>query len=265
MPSAPFAPGTARERSLPDLLRRLRRLPRGAHLQLRGVAFMSTYGFGPAVEQWGGFLSDVVRVPYAEHMLVPLPAGVEPAAVASASDNLATRGARSARRSPSGRGRRCSWSAAPGRGSIGLYAAALAVALGAESVTYLDPDARRREIAAGSARTRSQQAPERLGPFPITVDAVRRSRRLALALHATAPDGCARASRSTSASSRAAAALDVHEGHHVQDRPRERARGHASRARADRQRRAPPGAGDHARGGWADARRALSSATGRSW
>src|SRR6202035_996693 len=42
------------------------------------VAFMSTYGFGPAVEQWGGFLSDVVCVPYAEHMLVPLPDGVEP-------------------------------------------------------------------------------------------------------------------------------------------------------------------------------------------
>ena len=35
-----------------------------------GVAFMSSYGFGPAVEQWGGFLSDVVCVPYAEHMLV---------------------------------------------------------------------------------------------------------------------------------------------------------------------------------------------------
>jgi hypothetical protein len=53
-----------------------------------GVAFMSSYGFGPAVERWGGFLSDVVCVPYAEHMLVPVPPGLEPAAVASASDNI---------------------------------------------------------------------------------------------------------------------------------------------------------------------------------
>ena len=52
------------------------------------VPFMSTYGFGPAVERWGGFLSDLVEVPFAEHMLVPVPEGLEPSAVASASDNL---------------------------------------------------------------------------------------------------------------------------------------------------------------------------------
>src|SRR6185312_10629469 len=54
-----------------------------------GVPFMSTYGFGPAVDEWGGFLSDLVAVPYASHMLVPLPDGLEPARVASASDNIA--------------------------------------------------------------------------------------------------------------------------------------------------------------------------------
>lgn len=54
-----------------------------------GVPFMSTYGFGPAVAEWGGFLSDLVAVPYAEHMLVPRPEGLEPARVASASDNIA--------------------------------------------------------------------------------------------------------------------------------------------------------------------------------
>ena len=57
------------------------------------VGFMSTYGFGPAVERWGGFLSDLVCVPYAEHMLVPVPDGVAPAAVASASDTSRTPGA----------------------------------------------------------------------------------------------------------------------------------------------------------------------------
>jgi len=60
----------------------------GAHIELHGVAFMSTYGFGPAVERWGGFLSDLVCLPYAEHMLVALPQGLAPAALASASDNI---------------------------------------------------------------------------------------------------------------------------------------------------------------------------------
>src|SRR6202012_993040 len=61
---------------------------RGRPGNCASVAFMSTYGFGPAVGRWGGFLSDAVYVPYAEHMLVPVPEGVEPAAVASASDNI---------------------------------------------------------------------------------------------------------------------------------------------------------------------------------
>jgi threonine dehydrogenase-like Zn-dependent dehydrogenase len=57
---------------------------RGRTSNCTEVAFMSTYGFGPAVERWGGFLSDTVCVPYAEHMLVKLPAGLDPATVASA-------------------------------------------------------------------------------------------------------------------------------------------------------------------------------------
>jgi threonine dehydrogenase-like Zn-dependent dehydrogenase len=154
-----------------------------------GVPFMSTYGFGPAVEQWGGFLSDVVCVPYAEHMLVPLPAGVQPATAASASDNIAD-GWRAVGPPLAERpGAAVLVMGGAGAGSIGLYAAGLAVALGAESVTYLDPDPRRREIAAALGADALAQAPKRLGPFPITVDAGADPQRLALALQATAPDG----------------------------------------------------------------------------
>ncbi|HEV3047215.1 MAG TPA: alcohol dehydrogenase catalytic domain-containing protein [Solirubrobacteraceae bacterium] len=153
------------------------------------VEFMSTYGFGPAVGRWGGFLSDVVLVPYAEHMLAPLPAGVEPASLASASDNIgdAWRAVGPALAEHPG---------APvlviggnGPGSIGLYAAGIAVALGAESVVYLDRDEHRRELAARLGAQTLAQAPGRLGPFPITVDAGGDPELLALALHATAPDG----------------------------------------------------------------------------
>jgi len=150
----------------------------------------STYGFGPAVERWGGFLADSVLVPFADHMLVAVPDALEPAAVASASDNLSDAW-RSVgpplEREPH----------APvlvvgggGAGSIGLYAVAIALALGAEAVTYADLDERRSGVAASlGARTLGEPWPKRLGPFPITVDANGTQEGIGLALSSTAPDG----------------------------------------------------------------------------
>jgi threonine dehydrogenase-like Zn-dependent dehydrogenase len=154
-----------------------------------GVAFMSSYGFGPAVERWGGFLSDVVCVPYAEHMLVPVPAGLEPAAVASASDNIsdAWRTVGPALGEQPGADVLVVGGAGPG--SIGLYAAGLAVALGSESVLYVDADASRREIAAKLGAQTLAETPKRVGPYPITVDASSDPDGLALALRSTAADG----------------------------------------------------------------------------
>jgi threonine dehydrogenase-like Zn-dependent dehydrogenase len=150
----------------------------------------STYGFGPAVERWGGFLADSVLVPFADHMLVPVPEALEPAAVASASDNIsdAWRSVGPALdREPH----------APvlvvgggGAGSIGLYAVAIALALGAETVTYADLDGRRSDVAASlGAKTLEEPWPKRLGPFPITVDANGTQEGIRLALSSTAPDG----------------------------------------------------------------------------
>src|SRR5580704_13698002 len=154
-----------------------------------GVAFMSSYGFGPAVERWGGFLSDVVCVPYAEHMLVPVPAGLEPAAVASASDNIsdAWRAVGPALGEQPGADVLVVGGAGPG--SIGLYAAGLAVALGSQSVLYVDADASRREIAAKLGAQTLAETPKRVGPYAITVDASADPDGLALALRSTAPDG----------------------------------------------------------------------------
>jgi threonine dehydrogenase-like Zn-dependent dehydrogenase len=154
-----------------------------------GVAFMSSYGFGPAVEQWGGFLSDTVCVPYAEHMLVALPGGVEPAAVASASDNIGD-GWRAVGPPLTERpGASVLVVGGAGPGSIGLYAAGLAVALGAEAVTYVDADAHRRQTAERLGAQTLAELPKRLGPFPITVDSSGDPAGLALALRSTAPDG----------------------------------------------------------------------------
>src|SRR5215208_3555079 len=48
----------------------------------------SAYGMQPLGGPWGGALADRLRVPYADAMLVALPAGVDPVAVASVADNV---------------------------------------------------------------------------------------------------------------------------------------------------------------------------------
>jgi alcohol dehydrogenase len=48
----------------------------------------SCYGMGLATGHWGGAFSDQLAVPYADAMLLSLPAGVDPVAAASVADNL---------------------------------------------------------------------------------------------------------------------------------------------------------------------------------
>ncbi len=165
------------------------RCRRGRSANCASVPFMSTYGFGPTVERWGGFLSDLVCVPYAEHMLVPVPAGLQPAAVASASDNIsdAWRAVAPALAEEPGGGVLVVGGA--GAGSIGLYAAGLAVALGSEAVLYVDGDPGRRATAEALGAQTLAELPKRLGPYPITVDSSSDPDGLALALRSTAPDG----------------------------------------------------------------------------
>ncbi len=162
---------------------------RGRSANCSAVPFMSTYGFGPAVDRWGGFLADTVHVPYADHMLVALPGGLAPADVASASDNIADawRAVGPAlEREP---GAEVLVVGGLGPGSIGLYAAAVAVALGAARVLYVDTDERRCERAAAFGCETSGEIVKRLGPFGITVDACGTAEGIGLALRSTAPDG----------------------------------------------------------------------------
>ena len=153
---------------------------------------LSTFGLGPmGGMEWGGLLADRSLVPHADAMLVPLPAGIEPATVASMGDNIAD-------------GWRCvgpQLAAEPGGhvlvvasdagpNSIGLYATGLAVAAGAERVVYLDDDDERRAIAeALGAETLSGPPPRKVGSFPITVDASGSGAGLRCALESTAFDG----------------------------------------------------------------------------
>jgi threonine dehydrogenase-like Zn-dependent dehydrogenase len=157
----------------------------------------SAYGMEPFGGPWGGALSDVVRVPYADAMLVPLADGLDPVAVASVADNVPD-GYRAVagplQETPGAEVLVVGGSAR----SVGLYAAACAKALGAERIVYADTDRGRLYCAAAvgadpvelpAGDDGAPEWPAKFGRFPITVDASGRHAGLHAALRSTAPDG----------------------------------------------------------------------------
>ena len=160
---------------------------RGQTGNCESVPRMSMYGL-PLGPEYGGFLSDAVRVPYADAMLVPIPDEVTASAVASLSDNIPdawrTVGPQldAEPRSPV--------LICAGAGSIALYAAALAVALGSERVDFAGGRPHERGLAGRlGANLLDEEFPDRLGPYPITVDASVDHGGLACALRSVEPDG----------------------------------------------------------------------------
>src|SRR3989449_3549946 len=164
---------------------------RGLTANCTAVPRTSMYGIGAAGGGWGGVLADVVRVPFADAMLVKLPAGVSPATAASAGDNIAD-GWRTAAPYLEGRpGAAVLILGGAGAGSVPLYAAALAGAPGAERGALHHTDARRLEIARrlGAHPNPVSGWPKRLGSYPITVEACQDPDGLACALRSTEPGG----------------------------------------------------------------------------
>lgn len=110
------------------------------------VKELSAFGFGDACGPWGGMIVDELRVPFADHMLVQVPDGIDPLRVAAASDNLAD-GWRTVvphlREKPGAK----VLVIGGGAQSIGLYAAGLACRHGASQVCYMDDSPERLQIA----------------------------------------------------------------------------------------------------------------------
>jgi alcohol dehydrogenase len=151
------------------------------------VERMSMYGL-PMGKNCGGFFSDSVRVPFADAMLVAIPDGVEPASVASLSDNIPdgwrTVGPQLAER-PGAPVLVCAGGAA-----IALYATSIALALGAERVDFAGGSSYIRERAEQlGANLLDSEFPKRLGPYPITVDASSDPEGLGCAVRSTEPEG----------------------------------------------------------------------------
>ncbi|MFT7266054.1 MAG: threonine dehydrogenase-like Zn-dependent dehydrogenase [Halioglobus sp.] len=157
------------------------------------VPALAAYGLGthPAGEH-GGALSDYIRVPFADEMLVQLPDSLTPEAACGLSDNVAD----GFRTVSEGLKR------FPGEPvlvvgglaqSVGLYAVHAALALGSSRVVYTDFDSARLAIAAhAGAQTILMdyaQPPRIEEEFLITVDASALAGGLTYALLSTAPCG----------------------------------------------------------------------------
>ena len=145
-----------------------RRLPANCE----GVPARSMYGFGTLGGlQWGGALAELLHVPYADAMLLPLPAGLDPVAMASAGDNVCD-GLRTVAPFLAARPGAPVLVVGGNAASVGLYAAGLAVALGASQVDYIDRDRERLAVAERlGARPIDEPYAAPRGLYPITVDA----------------------------------------------------------------------------------------------
>lgn len=157
---------------------------------------LAAFGFGPASGPWGGMVTDSIRIPHADHMLVEVPSGVDPLRVAAASDNLSD-----------------AWRAVVppllarsggavlviggGGQSIGLYAAGLAVRHGASRVDYVDDRRERLDVAAAFgattydvARGRKRQVVSAVGrTYDVVVEASSEAQGLREGIRALAPGG----------------------------------------------------------------------------
>ena len=166
---------------------------RGRTESCASVPLMAMYGMAPlAGRDAGGFLADAVHVPFADAMLLRLPERVDTVEATSLSDNVLD-------------GWRC---VAPysselealdaadrrvlviGHGSIGLYAAAVGIALGA-SVDYFDTDEAMLTVAQRlGANTIDAPLPSReVGSYPVTVSTRPDADALHASIRATWPGG----------------------------------------------------------------------------
>lgn len=164
---------------------------------------LAAYGMKPIGGDWGGALSDAIRVPFPDFMLVPIPDGVDPVGAASVSDNMPDgwRAVTALLDTHPGADVLVVGGAGHGSTSIGLYACAFAIALGAARVDYIDHDTGLLELARTLGANPIEATgppqpgpfeghfPRRLGPYGVTVDASAHPAGLALAVRSTDSGG----------------------------------------------------------------------------
>jgi threonine dehydrogenase-like Zn-dependent dehydrogenase len=160
---------------------------RGHTGRCEAVPFGSSYGMGRA-GNFGGGLSDFLRVPFADAMLIPIPANANPLHMIGLAD-MATDAWRAV--GPAMRERPNASVLVLGGATpvIGIYAAGMAVSLGASIVDYIDSDALRRDRAKHyGANTYEHLDACDMRHYEIVVDASGSASQLLAALKRIAPE-----------------------------------------------------------------------------
>ena len=150
---------------------------------------VNMFGFGYSSGEFGGMITDLLRIPFASHMMIKVPNHIPPADIASLSDNIPD-GLRTVdeplKKFPGER----VIIVAGGAPSIGLYALSSALALGAGEVLYYDknlPELQLAEKLGAQVYETDYQFPEKLAP--IVVEASANSKGLHFALKITDAGG----------------------------------------------------------------------------
>ncbi|MFI5215284.1 MAG: zinc-binding dehydrogenase [Candidatus Limnocylindria bacterium] len=151
---------------------------------------LSDYGMQPlSGVEYGGMLSDLIRVPYAEAMLRPIPTSLDPAQLASVSDNVPD-GYRAVAPHLAARPESELLIVGHGLPSIPLYAAQAALALGASRVEFASGDAEQLALAEGlGAQPVETDYGKPRRSYPIVIDAGLSAAGLQYAIRATEPEG----------------------------------------------------------------------------
>lgn len=153
----------------------------------------AAFGLGTHPDgDFGGGFSDLMQVPFADAMLVPLPPPLSPAAACGLSDNVAD-----GYRTVAPHLARFPGEAVLVAGglaqSVGLYAVQAALACGASDVWYVDEDEQRpQQAAALGAKTQQvdyNQSQRAEADYLITVDAACTPEGTAFAIRSTVPCG----------------------------------------------------------------------------
>lgn len=160
---------------------------RGLTGRCLSVPFAASYGMGRDGD-FGGGLADIVRVPFADAMLSPAPAHANPVKLIGLAD-MASDAWRTVApylsQHPEARVAILGGDAPV----IGLYAAGLAVAMGAPQVRYFDRDPRRLAVAASYGAETEADYEAEPGAYDIVVVANAAAKALVKAFELTAPGG----------------------------------------------------------------------------
>lgn len=135
------------------------------------TSFISDYGMPPGAHEYGGALSERVKIPYASQMALPVSKDLDPVSIASLSDNISEAWKLAGRffdRKPNGKILIVGGLAS----SIGLYTALLAHQVYSGEVMYWDNDRERIELAEslGIPTTYSKVFPKSAGKFDIVCE-----------------------------------------------------------------------------------------------